>query len=167
MRIAKAFLTPPQTKRSIFDRGVIKMSDQILVSEAMLASLNATRPWVKFLAILGFIACGLMVLGGLVILAGSAMLPAQPGPFASFRPVLGVVYIVFAPVYFFYCRYMWRYAKAIASIPATGQAAMEQALSAQKSLWKFLGVLAIVVIGIYVVVLISAVAIGVMAAKAG
>jgi hypothetical protein len=139
------------------------MSDQIIVSEAMLASLSATRPWVKFLAIVGFIMCGLMVLGALLMLV-SGVPGAAPG---LFGPVVAVVYLLLAAVCFFPCLYLLRYGNAIGRISGNGQQAMEEALSGQKSYWKFVGILAIVMIVMDVIIVIAAVAFGVMASRAG
>jgi hypothetical protein len=127
------------------------MSEQIIVSESMLESLQATRPWVKFLAILGFIFGGLMTVAGLMMSVAFSFIPAKTGLPHFFGPVFGVLYIVMA--IFFYvlpCLYLLRYGSAITRIPESGQAAMEEALRQQKTFWKYMGIFVIVVLVLYV-----------------
>ena len=110
------------------------MAGEFQVSENMLDSLKATRPWVKFLAIVGFIGCALMTLVGLAFIGGASMMK---GPMGGFGPAMGVVYLLFVLLYIFPCLYMYRYASAIGRIPQAGGAAMEEALAKQKSFWKY------------------------------
>ncbi len=128
------------------------MSDQIIVSENALASLNATRPWVKFLAILGFIGIGLMILLGLIMTFAFSIIPTKPG-MPQFGPAIGIIYLIFAGIYLMPCLFLYRYSKAIAAIPLTGQSALEEALKNQKSFWKFMGVVALVIVSVEVVLI--------------
>ena len=135
------------------------MAQQIVVSEDMLEALQATRPWVKFLAILGFVVMAFVILAGLFMFVGFSVAPetSKLPPFIG--PVLGIVYIVMA--IFFYlipCLYLLRYANAIMRIPASGQAAMEDALRQQKSFWKYLGIFAIIAIAVYVLCIVGGIA---------
>lgn len=139
------------------------MAEQIVVSDDMLDALNATRPWVKFLAILGFVFTAFIALAGLFMLVAFSAIPTTPGLPRIFGPVFGVLYLVMAV--FFYlipCLYLMRYGNAITRIAASGQAAIEDALKHQKSFWKYLGIFAIVVIVAYVVIIIGGIAFAVM-----
>ena len=138
------------------------MDKQIMVSDEMLAALKSTRPWVMFLAILGFICLAFMVLGSLMfILVGSAVTQQAKLP-AFFGPGFGILELILALVYIFPCLYMLRYGIAIGNIPGSGQAAMEQALQQQKSFWKFMGILMIILRALYALIFIGAIALGVM-----
>lgn len=128
------------------------MSDQIVVSENALASLNATRPWVKFLAILGFICIGLMVIAGLIMTFASSMIPTRPG-MPQFGAVIGIFYLIFAGIYLMPTLFLYRYSKAIAAIQSTGQSALEAALKNQKSFWKFMGILMLILLCLEVLLL--------------
>ena len=139
------------------------MAQQIVVSDGMLDALNATRPWVKFLAILGFVVMAFMVLAGLIMFVGFSVAPEASKLPAFFGPVFGVVYVVMAV--FFYlipCLYLLRYANAITRIPASGQTALEDALKQQKSFWKYMGIFAIIVITVYVLCIIGGIAFAVI-----
>ena len=142
------------------------MPEQMVVSENMLNSLNATRPWVKFLAILGFIFTGLVILGGLAMALVFSFIPAKQGFPHFFGPVFGVFYLLMGVfMYLIPCLYLLRYGQAIDGIATSGQAAIENALDKQKSFWKYMGILAIVMIALYVLMMIgmfAAVMFGVM-----
>ena len=133
------------------------MAGDFQVSDNMLDSLKATRPWVKFLAILGFILCGLMALAALAFLGGARMMG---GPMASLGPVFGVVYLLLVVLYFFPCLYLFRYAGAIARIPEAGASAMEEALAKQKSFWKFIGILTAVILSLELLAIVVMIAFG-------
>lgn len=138
------------------------MSYQIVVSDNALASLDATRPWVKFLAILGFIVIGLMILVGLVMTFAFSMIPAKSG-MGAFGPAFGILYLVLAGFYLMPCLFLYRYAKAIAAIPGTGQSALEDALKNQKSFWKFMGIVTLVIVSLEALFLVF----GILAAVIG
>jgi hypothetical protein len=138
------------------------MDKQIMVSDEMLGALKSTRPWVMFLAILGFICLAFMALGSLLLIfVGNAMTHQSNMP-AFFGPGLGMVELILVLVYIFPCLYMLRYGIAIGNIPNTGQEAMEQALKQQKSFWKFMGILMIILLALYALIFIGAIALGVM-----
>ena len=135
------------------------MSDQIVVSEGMLEALRATRPWVKFLSIVGFVICALLVLVSLALMGGmGAGRDSYP---AGFGVGFGIVYLLMVLLYFFPCLYLLHYANAIARIPADGQRALEEALVKQKTFWKFIGILTAVVLVLELVVLVISILMGV------
>ena len=130
-----------------------------LVTPGILDSMKQTRPWVLFLGILGFIAAGLMVLGGLgMLIAGSAMGKAEMGGLAA-------LYIVLAVFYIFPSLYLYRYAGSIKLLlSGYGVHALEEALGHQKSFWKLVGILTAVMMVLYFVGIMVAVAVGAAAA---
>ncbi len=138
------------------------MDKQIMVSEEMLGALRSTRPWVMFLAILGFVVLAFMILGSLFLIVVGNVMTHQANMPAFFGPGIGVVELLLALVYLFPCLYLLRYGIAIGNIPGSGQDAMEQALKQQKSFWKFMGILMIILLALYVLIFIGAIAFGVM-----
>jgi len=112
-----------------------------------LGYLKRTQPWVTFIAVMGFIGTVLMVLMSLFMLAGGALMPANTKLPAMFFTVFGILYMFLG---IFFCLIpgilLMRYSSAISSIPATGQAALESALSRQKSFWKYAGIFTIVIL---------------------
>jgi len=105
----------------------------------LIQPLARTQPWVRFLAIMGFVAAAFMLLIG--VFAGLAGLAT--GRVQTFAFML--VYPIFAVVYVFPSLYLLRYADGIRSFVATGQDQdLAGALDAQRSFWKFAGIFTIV-----------------------
>jgi len=126
-------------------------------SERTMQLLMQTRPWVKLISILMFIGIGFMLLGAVFLfVAGAAMFdsPAQ-------GVAMGGVYAVMAAFYFFPARFLMRYASHIQAFARDGTTEqLDDALEAQKSFWKFVGIIAAIVTAIYAVIFIVAIAAG-------
>ncbi len=127
------------------------MAQQIVVSDDMLDALNATRPWVKFIAIVWFVGVAFMVVFGLAMITGMYTGFSVPGFPALLGRVFGTFYIVMALAYVMPALYLYRYAKAIAGFQAASvMTSFENALKQQKSFWKYFGIFIIVVLVLYV-----------------
>lgn len=126
------------------------------VSEVAVDMLRRTKGWVRFLSILGFILAALMIMGGLaVVAAGSRM---GPGLGAG----VGIVYIIFSILYIYPCIKLWQYGTSIANLMTSRSSIdLETALDKQRGFWKFVGVMAIIVISIYVLIFLFAFIIGI------
>ena len=101
--------------------------------------LHQTKPWVRFISVMMFIGSAFMVLGGLFMMVGSAT-----GAFAGggFSAVLGGVYIAMALFYIIPAVFLWKYADRIALfVRERSTGALASALEAQKSFWKFVGIM--------------------------
>lgn len=139
-------------------------ANPVTVTDTMLDALRRTKPWVTFLSILGFIFTGLLALLALMMFATGGMWTAmshQPGAPAFFGPAfgigMGVLYLVLGVfMYLLPCLILFRYSTAIGRIASgDAQEAMEEALSKQQSFWKYLGILAIVLLVLYVLFIIG------------
>jgi len=131
------------------------------VPASVVEILKATRSWVKFLSILGFIGCGLLVVAGLV-LGAAGSLSDYMGVAGGF---LSLLYLAIAVLYLFPALYLFRYAKAIDGLVASSSLpSLEDALEQQRKFWRFVGILAIVMIGLYVLIMIGALLAAVIAA---
>lgn len=132
------------------------MDQPITVSEEMLGSLNATQPWVKFLASVCFVVAAFVALAGIITFAGFSLAPGSSRLQGIFGPIAGVLEIVMAG--FFYLIpgvFLLRYGIAIGNIPGSGQEAMEEALRQQKSLWKYVGIFTIALLVFYVLCILG------------
>ena len=128
------------------------------VTPKMVADLASTRPWVLFLSILGFIVCGLMALAGIAMIGLAAAAP-RGGPPMAF---LGLIYIPLALLYLCPAYFLLKYSGGIRGFLATRSASqMEQALQSQKSFWKFVGILMLVMICFYILAIVIGVVIGI------
>lgn len=135
------------------------MSGEITVTEKMLESLRATKPWVTFLAILGFVFCALMVLVALAMFAGFG--GGQAGPMKMLGSGIGVFYLLLVAIYFLPCLFLFRYGRAIGRISSAGETALEDALAGQKSFWKYMGILTAIIVCIELIFIVGAVVFGI------
>src|SRR5574343_132081 len=111
--------------------------------------LLETAKWAKFLAIVGFVFIGLMVLAALVMIGAGASASRIPG-FAGGTMLAGVTYIVMAVLYYFPTQYLYNFAvKMKLAIQNSQQNNLEDGFENLKSLFKFTGILMIVVLSIY------------------
>ena len=133
------------------------------VSKAYLA--EAAR-WARFLAIVGFVMCGLIVLGGIFASSiMSSMTSQYPTGFgraygmnSSMSTMLSVLYILFALLYFFPCLYLFRFANFMkVAITTEDQENLNKSFLNLKAMFKFVGILTIIIISLYVLAIIFAV----------
>jgi|GEM_PF-773249 len=121
----------------------------------IVAAMAGTRPWVRLISVLMFIAAALMVMAtGLSLLAGG--LAGAPLPVALIAPIQIVNIVLYLlPAYFLY-----KYSGAIGAFLQEGGAdELEVALGYQKSFWKFIGILTLVLLMVAVLGLVAAIAI--------
>ena len=119
-------------------------------------SLEKTRPWVRLMSVLAFIAVGLMALVGLF---GGIASVATADPTMI---ILLIVYPLCALLYLFPAIYLWRYADRINDfVRDRSTGSLQSALDAQRSFWKFAGIMVIIS---FVLGIIMAVVMGMFAA---
>ena len=126
---------------------------EIRLTNESIGYLKETAKWGTFLAIIGFISIGFMVLAGifLAVFMSSTELPGMEamGNMAGF----GFLYIVFAVIYVYPVLKLFQFAsqckKAIAH---TSTDLMTEALGNLKSCYKFMGILMAIILGLYAIV---------------
>jgi uncharacterized membrane protein len=126
------------------------------VEEQSTRFLSETAKWGKFLSIIGFILVGLIVIAA--IFAG-ALLASLPGFGEGSSSALAggmsimitVVYLIVAVLYFFPCLYMFRFStKMKEALLENNQQLLIESFQNLKSCFKFMGIMTIVFISIYV-----------------
>lgn len=114
--------------------------------------LLETAKWAKFLAIVGFVFLGLLVLGALFMIGAGASVSRLPG-LAGVPILVGVTYLLMALLYYFPTRYLYNFAvKMKMAIQNSQQNNLEDAFENLKSLFKFTGIFTIVILSIYVLI---------------
>lgn len=104
---------------------------EVKMTESMIYSLRSTKPWTKFLAILGFVGVGLMVLVGAGFMIFASMFSLQRNGPPAF---IGFLYILFAALYFMPAFYLYNYSSSIGNfLKSNGESDLESALAHQKS----------------------------------
>lgn len=127
---------------------------RILELDYVREMLNSTAKWAKFLAILGFIGVGFMVLAGLFMATLGSSIPtaSDSSPFAFFTGgILGLFYLAMAAFYFFPSLYLYQYAdKLKTAVISQDETQLILALDKNKRFFKFIGILTVVGIALYI-----------------
>lgn len=143
--------------------------DGLQLSNNSLGYLESTAKWARFLAILGFIGLGLMVIAALIMFVMGAAISGRTygrygGGMMGFPAgLVGVSYLIMAVLYFFPILYLNNYAtRMLQAIAMRDSAALESSFEQLRNHYRFVGILTIVVIGLYLLALL----IGLMAGAA-
>lgn len=135
---------------NIVDAGATFQNSQLVVSSTASSYLDEIGKWGKFLAILGFCFIGLFVIIGLF--AGtifSTIGQSQEMPFPGF--VFGLIYVVMGLVYFFPVLYLLKFTNHLRkALAGKNSRELDAAFENLKSHYKYIGILMIVVLGVYV-----------------
>ena len=132
--------------------------------------LNETAKWGRFLAIVGFVFSGLMLIALVSALTLGSLASDSGGSPSSMAAVLGggiviFIYFVFALLFFIPCLYLYNFSsKMQAALRANQQETLNIAFANLKSCFKFLGILTIIMLVIWGIGLVSVVGMGIAAA---
>jgi hypothetical protein len=120
--------------------------------------LSETARWAKFLAILGFIFCGLFVIGGIIFAVSYNSYSSYNSDYGDQRilgslgPAVAIFYILGALLYFFPCLFLFRFAgKMKTALAANSQQDLTDSFQNLKKLYRFIGILTIIVISLYLI----------------
>jgi hypothetical protein len=125
--------------------------------------LTESAKWGKFLAVIGFIICGLIVLGGIFMISQLSENRTfnnygYRNEFQGFGPVMIFVYILVAVIYFFPCLYLLRFSNHMkTALAGEDQANLVASFRNLKSMFKFVGVFTIILISLYILAFLIAV----------
>ena len=132
-----------------------------LVSAAAVQQLASTKPWVRFISVMTFIGAAFTLLAALgMFIAGAGLGSSVMTKTSQDNPALGAIgglvgvgaiYVFFAFLYLYPAVKLWKYASAIGSLLQTGsEADLVAALNQQRSFWKFVGIMMIISLVIFV-----------------
>jgi Family of unknown function (DUF5362) len=123
--------------------------------------LSVTASWAKFLAIMGFIFCILVVLAGLF--AGTILAKMQTRGVegfgnnreintSGFGAIAAVMYIILALLYFFPCLFLFNFAAKMKNALVTNdQNTLNSSFQNLKKTFRYLGVLTIIILCFWVI----------------
>ena len=118
------------------------------ITEKAKHSLNETRKWTFFLSILGFVFIGLIIIGGFSI--GSIMSAVSDESLPIPGYAMGFFYLVFGALYFFPIFYLFKFSTHMKeALLHKTEESIEDAFLNLKSHYKFVGVLMIIMLSIY------------------
>lgn len=138
------------------DQSIMGSSDLDDFSKSYL--LETVR-WTKFLAILGFIGTGMMVFAALIFMTVGGVLSSMTSSLSGLGILgsvgIGIFYLAFAFLYFYPVLCLYRFTTNMKSGIATGnQMQVTEAFRYQRNMYRFMGILAIVVISIYILLFV-------------
>lgn len=126
--------------------------------------LDETRKWTNFLAILGFVMMGLMVIMGFSF--GTIFSKFGGSEFGSPFPgfLFGIIYLIFAVIYFFPILYLFKFSSLIKkAVSSKNSNDLEMAFKNLKAHYRYIGIMMIIVLGIYALFFVIALAGGLLA----
>lgn len=130
------------------------------ITPAIVNLLRQTKPWVRLLAVLGFIGTGFLFLASFGMLALGAS--AGQGLPAGFGIGLMLVYMLMAGIQLPAVLFLNRYASRIGKlVNSNAPEDLESALAAQKSFWRYVGILTLIMLCIYALVIVIMIVVGV------
>ncbi|HRO43425.1 MAG TPA: hypothetical protein PL009_11370 [Flavipsychrobacter sp.] len=139
----------------------------LTIDEEAKAHLLETSRWTKFIAIIGFVFMGLLILLGLFMglgLSAFSEFYGSNGLGSTFGVGMMAVYFVIAVLYFFPIFYLYKYSVLIKpAIMGSNQQQFNLALSYQRRMFKFIGILFLIILGLYALMFV----VGIIGAAVG
>ncbi len=139
------------------------------ITESSRSYLREAAKWARFLAIIGFVFIGLMVLLG--VFFGSVMgglmstMPDDAGFGAMDGGAFGLIYVALALIYFFPTFYLYRFGTRIKQALQTEDSqTLALGLEQLKSCFKFMGIFMIIILSLYALIFVFALVFGAFAA---
>lgn len=136
---------------------------QLIVTEGMRSYFYDMAKWANFLAIVGFVFTGFMIIGAFTVGAAIGTNPevakvvGAMGSLGAFG--FTAICLVYAFAIFYPSILLFKYAtKAKIGVLYGEQASLEEALSKIKSLFKYWGIIVIIFISLYAFLILSTIA---------
>lgn len=158
----------PYSSPSADPLGIAKSDGSDTVSPDTIAQLAQTKPWVRFMSVMVWIGVIFMLLAAAGMLAmnlfGGASL--KNSPLAGTEMISMVAfYGVMAFIYIYPAAKLWAYANRIGSLNHSRSTAdLNEALGEQRRFWKFIGVMTVTILCLYLVIFIGLIVFGATAA---
>ncbi|GAB4462262.1 MAG: DUF5362 family protein [Bacteroidales bacterium] len=138
------------------------------VSEKMKNDLLSMSKWLKFLAILGFIGVGFMIIAAIIMLISGVFIGSIMNTYnsynayennfigSSFFIIFSLVYLGLAVAYFFPILYLMNSAiKLGKAVKENLQESLESGIHNLKAHFKYMGIMIIVVFSLYIVFILG------------
>ena len=129
------------------------------LTDAMLFYLKGAAPWIRFIGILSFVFCGLVVALGFLMMVLSPFMEdftEYAGAFTGF--ILGIAYIALGGLSIIPARFMYGFGARLRNYAlSNSERELELAFKNNKALWKFLGISSIISLILIPALIIAAV----------
>lgn len=138
----------------------------LTIDPVIKSHLSETAKWGKFLAILGFVVCGLIIIVGLFFgTIFSSLMSRSPEvsyegniSSGSVGAMAAIIYIIIAVVYFFPCLFLYRFStKMKTALNGNEQTDLTLSFQNLKSLFRYVGVITVILLAIYLLIFLFAI----------
>lgn len=134
------------------------------VSDEVKNYLIETAKWGKFLAIIGYIGIGLLLLVAAVVMVMGSTSKLFPGMGMNMG-ALGLIYVAITGLYFFPVYYLHQFSVKIRQgLTTQDHQSIATGFQNMKSLFKFMGISTIVILSIYALIFVIAMVAGLASA---
>lgn len=144
----------------------VQPDETLQLDRSGIENLNETRKWTMFISILGFVGMGLMIIGLIVAMAVMGTLRSQYGEgmqlqTSSLTPFTMIPFIILVAIYFFPLYYLLMFSRNSATaVRNKDSVALNSAMKYLRMHYRFMGILLIVVLSIYLIIILIAIAAG-------
>ncbi len=126
-------------------------SGDFKTTQQMLDTMHTTRRWVRFLSIFGFVIAGILFV---FFLFQFIFIRSGVGGINNLLMMIVFPVVLFF-VYFFPSFLLSKYASSIGRfIKDASTITIENVLKCQKNFWKYVGILLLVTIGVYIIIMV-------------
>jgi hypothetical protein len=130
-------------------------NETVTVNSEIQLYLAETAKWGNLLAIIGYVFMGLMVILSLAMIIGLSVFSKEAG-FPMW--ILGLVYLVFAGVYYIPVTYLYRFSQQMKlAVIRQDENLYTKGFANLKSLFKFFGIFTIAMLVLYGIALVVAI----------
>lgn len=127
---------------------------EMTVDEGMKANLISAANWAKFLCIVGSIGAGFLLLVGIILLFGGSHFSTIP-----YASAAGFAYIILGAIYIYPILKGFQFANSTKSACLyNGKEDLAQGFEGLQSLFQFIGILTIIILALYALIFIAAIA---------
>jgi len=127
------------------------------IEQDSLRDLDTTRKWTMFLAILGFIGLGVMLIIGLFAGVFLSVFRTSNIPLGFPEWLVFIIVLILAAVYFFPVLFLFRFSKHVSgAVKSLDKQEMQKALRNLRSYFMYSGILVILVLTVYLIAFIAA-----------
>ena len=129
-----------------------QMEEGLRLNAEMLGYLKDSAKWARFLAIIGFVFVGLMVIASFTMGAAMSSFGAR-GLGGAGGGLVTIIYLIFAAIYFFPLLYLYRFGSNMRNALNTNDnLLLAESLSNLRKHYNFLGILTAIILILYGVI---------------
>jgi uncharacterized membrane protein len=133
------------------------LSNDLQINSVTENHLMDIAKWGKFLSIVGFIFCGVMVIVAFVVGNYMGNLSGYSSAYSSgVSTGVTIFYLVIAIIMFFPCLFLYKFSvKMQQALRSVSQEVFEMSFQNLKAMFKFQGILAIIVLAIWILAIVA------------